>query len=48
MAGWVWMTILVLLLLGGITKTDFSDKLLWVALGVGFSRELELGPEIPS
>lgn len=36
MIGWVWFATLMVIFVGGITKTDFSEKLLWVALGIGF------------
>lgn len=34
---WTWFIVLVLLLLGGITKNDHFDKLLWLVLGIGVS-----------
>jgi O-antigen ligase len=31
----VWLTVYLVMLLGGITKTDQTDKLLWLIIGVG-------------
>lgn len=31
----VWLVVFVVILLGGITKTDQVDKMLWIVLGVG-------------
>jgi O-antigen ligase len=31
---WIWLVILILLLIGGITKTDMIDKLFWFLLGL--------------
>lgn len=32
---WTWLIVLVVLLLGGITKNDHFDKLLWLVIGIG-------------
>ena len=31
---WIWTTVLIVLLVGAITKTDLADKLLWFLLGI--------------
>jgi hypothetical protein len=32
---WTWLIALVVLLLGGITKTDLANKMLWLTIGIG-------------
>jgi len=34
---WMWFILLIVLLLGGITKTDVADKFLWFMLGLSSS-----------
>jgi O-antigen ligase len=36
-ANWIWFVVLIVLLLGGISKTDIVDKLLWFMIGVSSS-----------
>lgn len=31
----VWLTVFVVMLLGGLTKTDHIDKMLWITIGIG-------------
>lgn len=31
---WIWFSVVVIILIGGITKTALADKFLWIALGV--------------
>jgi O-antigen ligase len=39
----IWFIIFVVMLLGGITKSDFADKMIWLTMGVSlfFQRQLE-------
>jgi O-antigen ligase len=37
-----WLTVFVVLLVGGLTKHDLADKLLWSCIGVGFYFELRI------
>ena len=37
MTAWMWFSLVTIILAGAITKTDFTEKLLWVGLGIGFA-----------
>ena len=37
MTAWVWFSLVVIILVGALTKTDFTEKLLWIGLGIGFA-----------
>lgn len=37
MTAWLWFSLIIVILVGAFTKTDFTEKLLWVALGVGYA-----------
>ena len=33
---WIWLSVLVIILVGGFSKSDFADKFIWIALGILF------------
>jgi O-antigen ligase len=33
---WIWLSVIVVILIGGLTKSDFADKFIWIALGITF------------
>lgn len=37
MTAWMWFSLVVIILVGAFTKTEFTEKLLWVGLGIGFT-----------
>lgn len=39
----VWLIVLILMLLGGITKQDQFDKLVWICFGMGISQLYKFG-----
>lgn len=39
---WTWLIILVVLLVGGMTKTDSIDKFLWFLLGMSANKQYEI------
>lgn len=39
----IWLIVLILMLVGGITKSDHYDKLIWASLGIGTSQLWNFG-----